>query len=220
MRGQLDPQSSMLTYFSPDSRVPPDHPLRRIKADADRVLRSLNSEFERLYASTGRPSIPPERLLKASLLIALYSVRSDRMFCEMLDYNILFRWFLDMSLDERGLDQSAFSRLRTRLSGEDTARRFFDEVVRQARRDNLLSDEHFIVDGTLIEAWASVAKSVHPKDGGPPSAGRRDDQGMVDFHGQRRSNDTHASSTDPEARLARKGPGKETKLAFGAHALM
>jgi transposase len=219
MRGQLDPQSSMFTYFSPDSRVPAEHPLRRIKAHADRVLRSMSAEFDRLYASTGRPSIPPERLLKASLLIALYSVRSDRMFCEMLDYNILFRWFLDMSLDERGLDQSAFSRLRTRLAGEQTARAFFDEVVRQARRHNLLSDEHFTVDGTLIEAWASVSKSVHPKDGPPPSGGR-DDQGMVDFHGQRRSNDTHASTTDPEARLARKGPGKETKLAFGAHALM
>lgn len=219
MRGQLDSQSSMFTYFSPDSRVPADHPLRRIKADADRVLRAMNVEFDRLYANTGRPSIPPERLLKASLLIALYSVRSDRMFCEMLEYNILFRWFLDMSLDERGLDQSAFSRLRTRLAGEDTARRFFDEVVRQARRDNLLSDEHFTVDGTLIEAWASVAKSVHPKDG-PPPAGGRDDQGMVNFHGQRRSNDTHVSRTDPQARLARKGPGKETKLAFGAHALM
>ncbi len=219
MRGQLDSQSSMFTYFSPDSRVPADHPLRRIKADADRVLRAMNVEFDRLYANTGRPSIPPERLLKASLLIALYSVRPDRMFCEMLEYNILFRWFLDMSLDERGLDQSAFSRLRTRLAGEDTARRFFDEVVRQARRDNLLSDEHFTVDGTLIEAWASVAKSVHPKDG-PPPAGGRDDQGMVNFHGQRRSNDTHVSRTDPQAKLARKGPGKETKLAFGAHALM
>ncbi len=220
MRGQLDPQSSMFTYFSPDSRVPADHPLRRIKTDADRVLRTMSAEFDRLYASTGRPSIPPERLLKASLLIALYSVRSDRMFCEMLDYNILFRWFLDMSLDERGLDQSAFSRLRTRLVGEDTARRFFDEVVRQARRDKLLSDEHFNVDGTLIEAWDSVAKSVHPKDGPPSAGGGRDDQGMVNFHGQRRSNATHESSTDPDARLARKGPGKETRLAFGAHALM
>lgn len=220
MRGQVDPQSSMFTYFSPEARVPAGHPLRGLKAYADAVLRSMNTEFDRLYADTGRPSIPPERLLKASLLIALYSVRSDRMFCEMLDYNILFRWFLDMSLDERGLDQSSFSRLRTRLVGEDTARKFFDAVVQQARREHLLSDEHFTVDGTLIEAWASVAKSVHPKDGGPPDGGGRDAQGQVDFHGQRRSNKTHASTTDPEARLARKGPGKETKLCFGAHALM
>jgi transposase len=183
MRGQVDPQSSMFTYFSPESRVPAGHPLRGLKGYADAVLRSMNGEFDRLYASTGRPSIPPERLLKASLLIALYSVRSDRMFCEMLDYNILFRWFLDMSLDEGGLDQSSFSRLRTRLVGEDTARKFFDAVVKQARCENLLSDEHFTVDGTLIEAWASVAKSVHPKHGGPPSGGGRDGQGQVDFHG-------------------------------------
>ena len=200
MRGHVDPQSAMFTYFSPESRVPADHPLRRIKAHADAVLRSMNEEFDRLYASTGRPSIPPERLLKASLLIALYSVRSNRMFCEMLDYNILFRWFLDMGLDERGLDQSAFSRLRARLDGEETSRRFFDAVIREARELRLLSDEHFTVDGTLIEAWASVAKSVHPKHGPPPAGSGRDKQGMVDFRGQRRSNDTHESMTDPDTR--------------------
>ena len=177
----------------------------------------MNAEFDRIYAEIGRPSIPPERLLKASLLIALYSVRSDRLFCEMLDYNILFRWFLDMSLEESGLDQSNFSRLRERLVGQDTARVFFDAVVRQAREAGLLSDEHFTVDGTLIEAWAS-AKSFKPKDG-PPSAGDGSD-GMVDFRGQRRSNDTHASTTDEEAKLARKGKGKESKLAYGGHALM
>ncbi len=210
----------MFTYFSPESRVPPDHPLRRIKAHADAVLRSMNAEFERLYSSTGRPSIPPERLLKASLLIALYSVRSDRMFCEMLDYNILFRWFLDMNLDERGLDQSAFSRLRSRLAGEETAKRFADAVVRRARELELLSDEHFTVDGTLIEAWASVAKSVHRKDGPPPPDGGRDDQGMVNFRGERRSNKTHESKTDPDSRLARKGLGKETRLYYSGHALM
>ncbi|MFO1321764.1 MAG: IS5 family transposase [Burkholderiales bacterium] len=221
MRGHVDPQSSMFTYFSPESRVPSDHPLRLIKKHADAVLRSLGEEFDRLYAATGRPSIPPERLLKSSLLIALYSVRSDRMFCEMLDDNILFRWFLDMSLDERGIDQSAFSRLRRRLCGEDTARRFFDAVVSQARRQGLLSDDNFTVDGTLIEAWASLAKSVQPKDGPlPPEGGGRDDQGMVDFHGQKRSDDTHESRTDPDSKMARKGPGKETRLCFGAHALM
>ena len=160
----------MFSYFSPDSRVPEEHPLRRIKQHADTVLGSMNPEFDRIYAEIGRPSIPPERLLKASLLIALYSVRSDRLFCEMLDYNILFRWFLDMRLEGYGLDQSNFSRLRERLVGQDTARVFFDAVVRQARKAGLLSDEHFTVDGTLIEAWASQ-KSFKPKDG-PPSAGR------------------------------------------------
>src|SRR5439155_25062850 len=167
MRGQLDPQSAMFTYFSPESRVPPEHPLRRIKAHADAVLGSMNAEFERLYASTGRPSIAPERLLKASLLIALYSVRSDRLFCEMLDYNILFRWFLDMNLEERGLDQSNFSRLRERLVESALACRFFDAVVGEAHKLDLLSDEHFTVDGTLIEAWASTAKSLRRKDGPP-----------------------------------------------------
>jgi len=218
MRGHVDPQSGMFVYFSAESRVPGDHPLRTIKAYADSVLRSMNAEFDRLYSSTGRPSIPPERLLKASLLIALYSVRADRMFCEMLDYNILFRWFLDMSLEDRGLDQSAFSRLRARLVEEDTARRFFDAVVCAARARKLLSDEHFTVDGTLIEAWASTAKSFQPKDG-PPTGGGRNDQGMVDFRGSKRSNDTHESTTDPEAKLVRKGGGA-SKLAYGGHALM
>jgi transposase len=217
MRGRVDPQELMFSYFSPDSRVPEGHPLRQIKLHADTVLGSMNAEFDRIYAEIGRPSIPPERLLKASLLIALYSVRSDRLFCEMLDYNILFRWFLDMSLEQPGLDQSNFSRLRERLVGQDTARVFFDAVVRQAREAGLLSDEHFTVDGTLIEAWASP-KSFKPKDG-PPSAGGGSDA-MVDFRGQRRSNDTHASTTDKEAKLARKGKGKEAKLSYGGHALM
>ena len=217
MRGRVDPQESMFSYFSPESRVPEGHPLRQIKQHADAVLGSMNAEFDRLYAEIGRPSIPPERLLKASLLIALYSVRSDRLFCEMLDYNILFRWFLDMSLEQSGLDQSNFSRLRERLVEQDTARVFFDAVVGQARKAGLLSDEHFTVDGTLIEAWASL-KSFKPKDG-PPSAGDGPG-GMVDFRGQRRSNDTHQSTTDDEARLARKGKGKEAKLCYGGHALM
>lgn len=216
VRGHVDPQASMFTYFSPESRVPADHPLRSIKATADQVLKSMTVEFDRLYADTGRPSIPPERLLKGSLLIALYSVRSDRMFCEMLDYNILFRWFLDMDLEQPGLDQSNFSRLRERLSQAETAKRFFDAVVTAARKANLLSNEHFTVDGTLIEAWASL-KSFKPKDG-PPSDGGSG--GMVDFRGQRRSNDTHESTTDPQAKLMRKGPGKEARLSYGGHALM
>jgi len=219
MRGHVDPQGSMFSYFSPESRVPAEHPLRAIKADAEAVLASLSRELDELYAEEGRPSIPPERLLKASLLIALYSVRADRMFCEMLDYNILFRWFLDMSLEERGLDQSSFSRLRTRLVKSDLASRFFDAVVSEARKRGLMSDEHFTVDGTLIEAWASTAKSLRRKDG-PPSDGGPDDQGLVNFRGERRSNDTHESKTDPDAKLMKKGKGRETKLSYGGHALM
>jgi transposase len=216
MRGEVDPQSALFSYFSPESRVPAEHPLRAIKADTDAVLKELSAELGSLYSSTGRPSIPPERLLKGQLLIALYSVRSDRQFCQMLDYNILFRWFLDMSLDEPGLDQSCFSRLRERLVNEDTARRFFDAVVARARAQGLLSSDHFTVDGTLIEAWAS-AKSFKPKDGPPPPS---DGQGGVNFRGQARTNDTHASTTDPQAKSMRKGPGKETKLSYAGHALM
>ncbi|MGA2562794.1 MAG: IS5 family transposase [Steroidobacteraceae bacterium] len=216
MRGQVDPQARMFSYFSPESRVPADHPLRGIKAHADQVLGELSGEIDALYAQSGRPSIPPERLLKAQLLIALYSVRSDRQFCQMLDYNILFRWFLDMSLEDSGLDQSNFSRLRERLVNEDLAQRFFDAIVRIARERDLLSSEHLTVDGTLIEAWAG-AKSFKPKDGPPPPS---DGHGGVDFRGRPRTNDTHASSTDPEAKSARKGKGKEAKLCFGGHALM
>ena len=216
MRGEVDPQAALFSYFSPESRVPAEHPLRAIKADTDAVLKELCAELDGLYSSTGRPSIPPERLLKGQLLIALYSVRSDRQFCQMLDYNILFRWFLDMSLDEPGLDQSSFSRLRERLVNEDTARRFFDAVVARARGQGLLSSDHFTVDGTLIEAWAS-SKSFKPKDGPPPPS---DGRGGVNFRGQRRKNETHESTTDPESRSARKGPGKEAKLSYAGHALM
>jgi transposase len=209
----------MFSYFSPESRVPAEHPLRAIKANAHAVLAWLSSAIDKLYAEEGRPSIPPERLLKGSLLIALYSVRGDRMFCEMLDYNMLFRWFLDMNLEERGLDQSNFSRLRVRLEKTDLACRFFDAVVSAARKRGLMSDEHFSVDGTLIEAWASTAKSLRRKDE-PPSQGGPDDQGMVNFRGERRLNATHESQTDPDAKLMRKGKGRETKLCFSGHALM
>jgi transposase len=206
----------MFSYFSPESRVPAEHPLRGIKKHTDRVLKEVSGELDALYAATGRPSIPPERLLKGQLLMALYSVRSDRLFCQMLDYNILFRWFLDMSLDDAGLDQSNFSRLRERLVHEDLAQRFFDAIVKVARDEDLLSSEHLTVDGTLIEAWAG-AKSFKPKDGPPPPP---DGRGGVDFRGTPRSNDTHGSTTDPEAKSARKGKGKEAKLCFGGHALM
>lgn len=218
MRGEVDPQSSMFHYFSVESRIPADHPLRRVKKLAESALSSISAELDGLYARTGRPSIPPERLLKAQLLIAFYSVRSDRLFCEQLDYNLLFRWFLDLDLESGGLDQSNFSRLRERLVETDIARRFFDEVVRLARKDKLLSSDHFTVDGTLIDAWASFKSFKRKDDDEPPKPG--DGTGMVDFKGEKRSNATHQSTTDPDAKLMRKGNGQPAKLSYGGHALM
>lgn len=224
MRGRIDPQVNMLAFVDLESRVPQDHPLRTIKRLADEALATLSPLFDQLYADdgTGRPSIPPERLLKASLLMSLYSVRSERALCEELDYHLLFRWFLDMDLVEPSFDHSTFSRNRERLLRQQVSLQFFDEVVRQADRLHLLSDEHFTVDGTLIEAAASL-KSFRPKDE-PPSEQRPDggspSNRWVDFHGQRRSNATHQSTTDPEARLCRKGTGKEAKLSYVGHALM
>lgn len=218
MRGQVDPQSGLFSYFSVEERIPTDHPLRRVKVQADGVLASMNAQFDAMYAMVGRPSIAPERLLKATLLIALYSVRSDRLFCEMLDYNMLFRWFLDMELEEASFDHSTFSKNRQRLIEHDIAKGFFAGVVREAGAQHLLSDEHFTVDGTLIESWASF-KSLKRKDGKPPKSGP-DGTGMVDFRGEKRSNATHESSTDPQAKLMRKGNGQPAKLSFGAHALM
>jgi transposase len=191
-----------------------------IKAMTDKILSTLSPEFDRMYADLCRPSIPPERLLKSSLLIALYSVRSERAFCEQLDYNLLFRWFLGMNLVEPSFDATTFTKNRERLLKHRVGQALFDEVVLEADRRGLLSDEHFTVDGTLIEAVASL-KSFTPRDGDPP---RRtdDDPGnpSVEFHGERRSNATHQSTTDPESRLLRKGKGKEAKLVFMAHALM
>jgi transposase len=219
MRGNPEHQDHLFSYVSAEERIPADHPLRPIKAYADAALRDLSRTFESMYSDRGRPSIPPERLLKAQLLVALYSVRSDRMLCEMLDYNMLFRWFLDMSLEEPVFDPSTFSKNRDRLLAHDVSGQFFDAVVRLAQKKGLLSDEHFTVDGTLIEAWASQ-KSFKPKSGGkdePP-----DDPGnpTVNFHGEKRTNQTHQSTTDPEARLMRKGGGKEAKLSFSQSVLM
>lgn len=218
MRGHVGSQSGLFSYFSVEERIPADHPLRRIKPQADVVLGAMSSSFDAMYAEAGRPSVAPERLLKASLLIALYSVRSDRLFCEMLDYNMLFRWFLDMGLEEASFDHSTFSKNRARLIEHEIAKEFFAGVIKQAREQRLLSDEHFTVDGTLIESWASF-KSLKRKDGKPPRSGS-DGTGMVDFRGEKRSNATHESSTDPEAKLMRKGNGQPAKLSFGAHALM
>ncbi len=214
MRGEVDPQAAMFSYVPAERRVPTDHPLRSIKAYADAALKAISPELAGLYSSTGRPSIAPERLLKGQLLIALYTVRSDRAFCEQLDYNLLFRWFLDMSLDEAGLDPSNFSRLRERLVKTDIARNFFDQILRLAKTHRLLSGEHFTVDSTLVENWASLKKDGRPpKDGG-------DGTGMVDFKGERRTTQTHQSSTDPEAKLMRRGNGQPARLCFGGHALM
>ena len=223
MRGRSNQQGQLFSYISPEHRVPEKHPLRGVKSFVDEILKGLSPVFDSMYAGTGRPSIPPERLLKSSVLIAFYTVRSDRLFCEMLDYNILFRWFLDMTMDEPSFDASSFSKNRERLLEHDVAKKFFDAVVEHARREGLLSDDHFTVDGTLIEAWASL-KSFKEKEPSTsePNDTPPDDPGnpSIDFHGQKRSNATHQSTTDPESRLLKKAKGKEAKLCFAAHALM
>lgn len=221
MRGTDTKQGSMLCLVSPETRVRPEHPLRRIKKLADEALSELSDIFDAMYSDQGRPSIPPERLLKSMLLMALYTVRSERLFCEQLEYNLLYRWFLDMDMIEPSFDASTFSKNRQRLLDHDVAGAFFGRVVKQARRAHLLSTEHFTVDGTLIEAWASL-KSFKPKDGSGDDEPPGDDPGnpTVNFHGQKRGNATHASTTDPEAQLARKGNGKEAKLCHSGHALM
>src|SRR2546421_1177209 len=206
MRGRVDPQRSMLGLIDLEERVPVDHPLRAIKWLADRALAAISDELNDAYAADGRPSIPHERLLKASLLMALYSVRSERLFCEQLDYNLLFRWFLDMELDEPSFDHSSFSANRKRLLEREVAGQFFRQTVAQAHALGLLSHEHFTVDGTLIEAWASL-KSFKRKDEKAGSA--PDDPGnpTVNFHGEHRSNPTHQSTTEPVALLSRNGKG-------------
>jgi transposase len=188
---------------------------------ADAVLGELTGMFDKIYSAEGRPSIPPERLLKACLLIALYTVRSERQFCEQLDYNLLYRWFLDMSMEEPSFNPSTFAKNKERLLKADVAGQFFKAVVAQARGAKLMSADHFTVDGTLIEAWASM-KSFRPKDEKPVDRPPPDDPGnpTVDFHGEKRSNETHASTTDPEARLAKKSKGDKSRLAFSAHVLM
>ena len=219
MRGADHQQSGMFSYISAERRVPKDHPLRAIRAMVDVALRNMWPQFEAMYAKVGRPSIPPEKLLRALLLQVLYTVRSERMLMEQLNYNLLFRWFVGLNLDDPVWDVTVFTKNRERLLGAEVANTFFAEVLAQASSGNLLSTEHFTVDGTLIVAWASH-KSFKRKDGSgeqPP-----DDLGnpTVDFHGERRSNDTHQSTTDPEARLARKGRGKEAKLSYAGHVLM
>src|SRR6188472_3496320 len=213
----------MLAFIDPESRIPANHPLRTIKQFADAALAELSPQFDALYAADGkgRPSIPPERLLKASLLMSLFSVRSERAFCEALDYDLRFRWFLDMDMVEPSFDHSTFTRNRDRLLDAHVVAQQFDDVVRQADALDLLSDEHFTVDGTLIEAAASL-KSFKSKDQPPSNQPPPDDPGnpTVNFRGEKRSNATHQSTTDPEARLAKKSRGFESKLAYMGHALM
>jgi transposase len=221
MRGISEKQSIMLTLISTENRVPKDHPLRPIKRMAEEELQRLSRVFDQMYSSVGRPSIAPERVLKSLLLIALYSVRSERQFCEQLDYNLLFRWFLDMNMVEESFDPTVFTKNRERLLNHEVGRLFFDAIVRKAREARLMSDDHFTVDGTLIEAWASL-KSFRPKAEEKSQRPSDEDPGnpTVDFHGEKRSNKTHESTTDPESRLMRKGRGKEAKLCYGAHVLM
>jgi len=213
MRGEDPKQEAMFSYVSPEQRVPPDHPLRPVREMVDTILKEMSPRFARLYSERGRPSIAPERLLRALLLQIFYSVRSERLLMEQLDYNLLFRWFVGMEMDEAVWHHAVFSKNRERLLNEEIAQAFFQRVLRQATP--YLSDEHFTVDGTLIEAWASQ-KSFRPKDGEPPSGTPRE----ADFHGQRRSNDTHQSTTDPDARLYKKSKGSEAKLSYLGHGLM
>lgn len=218
MRGHDHQQADMYSYLSPEQRVRENHPLRKIRVMADEALANMSERFDGMYANSGRPSIPPEKLLRAQLIQMLYSIRSERLLMEEIDYSMLFRWFVGMNLDEPVWDATVFTKNRDRLLEGDVAREFLAEVVRQAQTKGLTSDEHFTVDGTLIEAWASL-KSFQRKDQkkGPPP----DDPGnpTVDFHGEKRSNQTHESTTDPDARLARKGNGKEAKLSYNGNLL-
>lgn len=219
-RGTISGQKSFLAFADLEPRIRPDHPLRPIKVVVDRVLVTLSPEFDAMYATRGRPSVPPERLLKALLLIALYSERSETAFCDALEYNLLYRWFLDMDGVEPAFDPSTFSKNRERLLEHAVARRFFEAIRGYADAQGWISNEHFSVDGTLIEAWASL-KSLHPIADG---WNRRDDgdrsNPSVDFHGERRTNATHRSRTDPEARLYRTGNNQPTKLCYLGHSLM
>jgi transposase len=219
MRGDQDPQKVLFSYVSQEDRIPEDHPLRKLRTMVDPILKELSPTFNKLYAEGGRPSIPPEYLLRALLLQILYTIRSERLLIEQLDYNLLFRWFVGLSMDDAVWNHSTFSKNRDRLLEGDIAEAFLAKVLDLARSHQLLSDEHFTVDGTLIEAWAGH-KSFQKK--GKLSKTKPDDPGnpTVNFHGEERTNDTHQSTTDPESQLWRKGKGKESKLSFMGHVLI
>jgi len=218
MRGPDERSDGLFSYVSCEARVPADHPLRAVRAIVDEALEVLSAELERLYSKIGRPSIAPEKLLRALLLQAFYSVRSERQLMQQLDYNLLFRWFVGLSMDAPIWDETVFTKNRDRLLAGEVAARFMAAVLSQPRVEKLLSQEHFSVDGTLIEAWASM-KSFRPKDGSgePPGPGRN---GERSFHGEKRGNETHASTTDPEARLYRKSRGQASRLCYMGHVLM
>ena len=218
MRGPDIQQDALFSTVSPESRVPKDHPLRPIRTMVDTALRKLDTDFNALYSEYGRDSIPPEKLLRAQLLMAFYTIRSERQLMEQIDYNLLFRWFVGFSMDDRVWDHSTFTKNRDRLLEGDIARRFFAQVLSQAKQADLLSKEHFSVDGTMIEALASL-KSYRPKDeDGPPGGGGRNPD--VDFHGEKRCRDTHESKTDKDALLFRKSKGAAAKLAYLGHLLI
>ena len=218
MRGPDIQQDALFSTLSPEARVPKDHPLRPIRTMVDAALKEMDQDFNALYAVSGRDSIPPEKLLRAQLLMAFYTIRSERQLMEQIDYNLLFRWFVGFSMDDEVWDHSTFTKNRDRLLGGEVARRFFAQVLGQAERADLLSKEHFSVDGTLIEALASL-KSYRPKDeDGPPGGGGRNPS--VDFHGEKRSRDTHESKTDKDALLFKKSKGTAAKLSYQGHILM
>jgi transposase len=218
MRGSTDPQLAMLTTVSTEDLIPKDHPIRKIRVVVDTVLAELDPVFDDMYAAGGRASVPPEVLLKSTVLMAMYSIRSERAFCERLNYDLLFKWFLDMRIDQPAFDATTFSKNRTRLLEHEVADEFFEAVVRLAKLRKYTSSEHFSVDGTLLKAWASH-KSFKPKDRPPsdPPAGRNSE---VQWHGEKRTNDTHASTTDPEARLYRKSHNTAATLCYAGHLLM
>jgi len=219
MRGPDDQTNDMFSYLSPEQRVRADHPLRAIRAMTDHVFAELSPRFTRMYSDIGRPSIPPEQLLRALLIQSLYTVRSERLLMEEIDYSVLYRWFVGLSMDAPIWSPTTFSKNRDRLLESDIAGAFFDAVRRQADEAGLLSDEHFTVDGTLLEAWASL-KSFRRKDAGPTPPPDDPSNPTVNFHGESRRNDTHQSTTDPDAQLARKGAGKEAKLSYAGHVLL
>ena len=217
MRGADEQPGSMFSYVSLEDRVPQDHPLRAIRRITDRALERLSPRFGAMYVHFGRPSIPPERLLRALLLQALYTIRSERQLMEQLDYNLLFRWFVGLGMDDAVWAPTTFTKNRDRLLDGDVAAAFFAAILRHADAERLLSDEHFTVDGTLLEAWASQ-KSFRPRDEEPPTGGGGNP--TVNFHGQRRTNATHRSTTDPDARLYKKAQGREARLGYLGHVLM
>lgn len=219
MRGDDRQQQAMFSFLSPEQRVPQDHPLRIIRTLVDGVLEELSPTFDQIYSHIGRPSIPPEHLLRALLLQILYTVRSERLLMEQLQYNMLFRWFVGLNMDEPVWDHSTYSKNRDRFLAGAVAQAFFDRVLAAARARDLMSDEHFTVDATLLEAWAGL-KSFRPKDDPPTAPPNDPGNPTVDFHGERRSNASHASTTDPEARLYRRSKGREAKLSYMAHVVM